>query len=210
MSEPEPTPTGDSAAPPTCAPITLWGNPVLRRRAEPVTVFDASVQRLVDQLFETMYAIDSGVGLAANQIGALQRVFVFDCRDGLVGHVVNPVVEVIGPDLQDGGEGCLSLPGIGMDTVRSLRARVTGQDATGDDIAYEGEGLRARAFQHETDHLDARLYIDLHPARTRRKLEKEMRDSEWFGHHSLDPASELYRRAQGFDDEDAEPIDPVE
>lgn len=97
-----------------------------------------------------------------------------------------------------------------MDTVRSLRARVTGQDATGDDIAYEGEGLRARAFQHETDHLDARLYIDLHPARTRRKLEKEMRDSEWFGHHSLDPASELYRRAQGFDDEDAEPIDPVE
>jgi peptide deformylase len=189
-------------APSPCAPITLWGNPVLRRRAEPVTVFDAGVQRLVDRLFETMYAIDSGVGLAANQIGELQRVFVFDCRDGLVAHVVNPVVEILDSDLQDGGEGCLSLPGIGMDTVRALRARVTGQDAKGNDIVYEGEGLRARAFQHETDHLDGKLYIDLHPTRTRKQLEKEMRASEWFGMHSIDPRSDLYREVQGFDDDE--------
>ena len=68
----------DPTEPSPCAPITLWGNPVLRRRAEPVTVFDAEIRKLVDQLFETMYAIDSGVGLAANQIGRLERVFVVD------------------------------------------------------------------------------------------------------------------------------------
>lgn len=201
MSDPDPRP---------CRPITLWGNPVLRRRAEPVTVFDAGVQRLVDELFETMYAIDSGVGLAANQIGELQRVFVFDCRDGVVGHVVNPVVEVLDSDLQDGGEGCLSLPGIGTDTVRALRARVTGQDAKGNEISYEGEGLRARAFQHETDHLDGKLYIDLQPVRSRKKMEKEMRDAEWFGMHSIDPRSDLYREVQGFDDEDFDDEQPVE
>jgi peptide deformylase len=199
-SDPQPTP---------CAPITLWGNPVLRKRAEPVTVFDASVQRLVDELFETMYAIDSGVGLAANQIGRLERVFVIDCRDDLAVEVVNPEVEILGADLQDGGEGCLSLPGVGLETVRALRARVRGQDAKGNDVVYEGEGLRARAFQHETDHLNGRLYIDLHPTKTRKKIEDEMRASEWFGQHVLDPRGELYRTVQGFDDpdDDGEPVE---
>ena len=201
MTEAEPTVDPDE--PPTpCAPITLWGNPVLRQRAEPVTVFDASIQRLADELFETMYAIPTGVGLAANQIGRLERMFVIDCRDDLVVAVVNPVVELLGPDLQDGGEGCLSLPGQGIETVRSLRARVTGQDPKGNDISYEGEGLRARAFQHETDHLNGRLYIDLHPTKTRKAIEDDMRASEWFGNHALDPRSDLYRRAQGDDHDD--------
>lgn len=185
-----------------CAPVTLWGNPVLRRRAEEVTVFDSSIQRLADELFETMYAIPTGVGLAANQIGRLERMFVIDCRDGLVAAVVNPVVEILGSDLQDGGEGCLSLPGMGLETVRALRARVTGQDPKGNEISYEGEGLRARAFQHETDHLNGRLYIDLHPTRARKRIEKEMRESDWFGLAALDPLSEQYRRAQGADDEE--------
>jgi peptide deformylase len=193
--------TDDHEHPGTCAPITLWGNPVLRKRAQPVTVFDAEIERLVDQLFETMYAIETGVGLAANQIGRLERVFVFDCRDGLAAAVVNPVVEVLGADLQDGGEGCLSLPGLGLPTVRAQRCRVSGQDTKGNDITYEGEGLRARAFQHETDHLNGRLYIDLHPTKARKQLEDEMRASEWYGHHALDPLSDLYRRAQGADDE---------
>jgi peptide deformylase len=192
----------DPTEPSPCAPITLWGNPVLRRRAEPVTVFDAEIRKLVDQLFETMYAIDSGVGLAANQIGRLERVFVVDCRDGLAAEVINPEVEILGPDLQDGGEGCLSLPGVGLPTVRALRARVRGYDAKGNEVVYEGEGLRARAFQHETDHLNGKLYIDQHPAKVRKKIEDEMRASEWFGHHSLDPRGELYRRVQGFDEPD--------
>ncbi|QGG94573.1 peptide deformylase [Actinomarinicola tropica] len=186
-----------------CAPVTLWGNPVLRKRCTPVTVFDGEVQRLVDQLFETMYAIPTGVGLAANQIGRTERVFVFDCRDGLAAAVVNPTVTVLDADLQEGGEGCLSLPGMGLITTRALRCRVTGQDATGAEIAYEGEGLRARCFQHETDHLNGKLYIDLHPTKVRKRLEDEMRAAEWFGEPALDPTSESYRRAQG-DDEDGD------
>lgn len=204
-TSPEPSSPAIESDVKPCAPITLWGNPVLRRRAEEIKVFDASIQKLADELFETMYAIPTGVGLAANQIGRLERMFVIDCRDGLVAAVANPVVEILGADLQEGGEGCLSLPGVGLDTVRALKARVTGQDPKGNPVTYEGEGLRARAFQHETDHLNGRLYIDLHPARTRKKIEKEMRDSDWFGLHELDPRSEQYRDAQGYDeDEDDE------
>jgi hypothetical protein len=87
-----------------------------------------------------------------------------------------------------------------------MRCRVTGQDAKGNEIAYEGEGLRARAFQHETDHLNGRLYIDLHPTKVRRRLEDEMRAEDWFGLPHLDPRSEEYRRAQG-DEEDDEPVE---
>jgi peptide deformylase len=182
-----------------CAPITLWGNPILRRPATPVTLFDAKVKRLVDQLFETMYAIETGVGLAANQIGRPESVFVFDCRDGLVAHVVNPVVEVIGADVQDGTEGCLSLPGIEFPTVRFQRCRVRGQDLRGDDVVYEADGLRSRCFQHETDHLNGHVYIDHLKRRTRTRAEAFMRATPWFGNDAVDPASDLYRRAQGFD-----------
>jgi len=180
-----------------CEPITLWGNPVLRQQTSPVTVFDASVQRLVDQLFETMYAIDVGVGLAATQIGRTDAVFVFDCRDGLIGHVVNPVVQRVGLELQDGEEGCLSLPGLGAPTVRFESCRVTGQNARGDEIIYEGTELRSRCFQHETDHLNGKLYIDHLNPEVRSELEDEMRNSEWYGKNSLDPKSKMYRTAQG-------------
>jgi len=177
-----------------CEPITLWGNPVLREQTKPVKVFDASIKKLVDQLFETMYAIDVGVGLAANQIGRTEAVFVFDCRDGLIGHVVNPVVERVGLEIQDGEEGCLSLPGFGAPTVRFLDCRVRGQNAKGDDIVYEGTGLRARAFQHETDHLHGKLYIDRLNVDIRSDIEDEMMASDWYGRDSLDPKSKLYRR----------------
>ncbi len=180
-----------------CEPITLWGNPVLRKQTTRVTVFDASVRKLVDQLFETMYAIDVGVGLAATQIGRTDSVFVFDCRDGLVGHVVNPVVERVGLEIQDGEEGCLSLPGFGAPTVRFESCRVKGQNLNGDDIVYEGTGLRARCFQHETDHLNGKLYIDHLNPDLRAEIEEEMRATEWHGRNSLDPKSRLYRRAQG-------------
>ena len=179
-----------------CEPITLWGNPVLRETASPVTVFDASIKRLVDQLFETMYAIDSGVGLAANQIGRTQRVFVFDCHDDMPGYVINPVLEPIEVEAQTGGEGCLSLPGFALDTVRLLKCNVTGQDVNGSEIRYEGDGLRARCFQHEVDHLNGRLYIDHHPDDVRSDIEAEMRDTGWYGHNDMDPKSKLYRSYQ--------------
>ncbi len=180
----------------TCEPITLWDNPVLRTTTAPVTVFDKNIRRLVDQLFETMYAIETGVGLAATQIGRTERVFVFDCHDGVVGHVINPVVEPLGSEVLPGWEGCLSLPGVSAETSRLNRCRVTGQDADGNDIAYDGEGLRARCFQHELDHLNGVLYIDHQPDGVRTQLEQEMRDSEWYGNLSLDPHTALYKRSQ--------------
>lgn len=183
-----------------CEPITLWGNPVLREKGSPVTVFDKNIKRLVDQLFETMYAIDTGVGLAANQIGRTERVFVFDCQDGDPGYVINPVIEIVSVEPQTGGEGCLSLPGFALDTARMARCNVSGVDSTGNPVAHEGEGLRARCFQHEVDHLDGRLYIDHHPDSVRDEVEKEMRAQPWFGNDDLDPKSKLYRASQDPED----------
>ncbi len=176
--------------------ITLWGNPILRTPATPVTTFDRSIANLVEELFDTMYSIETGVGLAANQIGRPESVFVFDCQDDVVGHVINPVVEPIGTRFQDGAEGCLSLPGYQLETVRLMECRVKGQDLKGDDIVYEGSGLRSRCFQHETDHLNGRLYIDCHDSEVTNTIEDHMRTSPWYGNKSLDPSSELYRRSQ--------------
>ncbi len=181
-----------------CEPITLWGNPVLRQVATPVTVFDRDIKKLVDQLFDTMYAIDIGVGLAANQIGRTDRVFVFDCRDDVEGYVINPVIEfaATGTTEQIGVEGCLSLPGEELVTTRIEACTVRGQDVRGNDISYEGTGLRSRCFQHEVDHLNGTLYIDHHPDDVRGELENKMRGEEWFGQHSIDPRSKLYRSIQ--------------
>jgi peptide deformylase len=184
-----------------CQHVTLYGNPVLRQRAEIVTTFDESIEALIEQLFDTMYAIGSGVGLAANQIGRPESAFVFDCRDGLAGSVVNPTLEIIGTDLQEGWEGCLSLPGLDLETVRYLRCSVSGQDAHGAPVTYEGEGFRSRCFQHETDHLRGMLYIDHHPVKVRKGIDAEVKTTEWFGHASLDPRSETYRHAQGEDED---------
>jgi len=182
--------------------ITLWGNPILRQAATPITVFDKSTEALIDLLFETMYSIDVGVGLAANQIGRSESAFVFDCRDGLVGHVINPVIERIGTDFQSGSEGCLSLPGYDLDTVRFEKCRVRGHDKSGNEIVYEGEGLRSRCFQHEADHLAGKLYIDHQSPEVKADIEADMSDSEWHGNDSLDPESKLYVRCQAGADED--------
>lgn len=180
--------------------MTLWGNPVLRETCTPVTVFDRQIKRLVDQLFETMYATETGVGLAANQIGRTERVFVFDCEDDVVGYVINPKLEPIGVEPQTGGEGCLSLPGFDLETVRLLMCNVHGQDIKGNDVSYDGEGLRARCFQHEVDHLNGRLYIDHASESVRSEIEDEMRTEPWFGNNDLDPKSKLYRASQNPDD----------
>lgn len=180
----------------TCPPITLYGNPVLRTPAVPVTDVGEPLVRLVDDLFATMRAIETGVGLAANQIGRSEAVFVFDCGGDDVGHVVNPELEVLGEEEQDGPEGCLSLPGVTLWTGRAERARVRGIDAAGDPVLLEGEGLVARCFQHEVQHLQGRLYVDLHPLAVRNDVDATLRSAEWFGLPSVDPRSELYRRAQ--------------
>ena len=138
-------------------PIRTIGDPVLRTRAEEVTAFDDALRRLVADMHETMLDV-GGVGLAAPQVGVSVRLFTWAVEGG-AGHVVNPVLEV-GEEPQEGGEGCLSVPGLAYDTPRRNWARVTGLDQHGAPVTVEGTGLLARCLQHETDHLDGRLYVD--------------------------------------------------
>lgn len=139
--------------------IRRLGDPVLRLRCEEIETFDGSLRTLADDMFETMYAAP-GIGLAANQIGRSIRLFVYDGGEGAgSGAVVNPtIVERDGG--QDEDEGCLSIPGVYRPTPRAMSVRLEGKDLDGNLIALEAEGLLARIFQHETDHLDGTVYVD--------------------------------------------------
>jgi len=159
-------------------PIRLFGDPVLRTPAEPVTVFDKELRILVRDLTETM--LDApGVGLAAPQLGVSLRVFAY-CVDDVVGHLVNPVLDLTDEE-QDGEEGCLSLPGLSYDTKRAFGVVAKGFDMHGEPITVEGTELLARCVQHETDHLDGVLFIDRLDKVARKAALKEIRESEWFG-----------------------------
>ena len=152
-------------------PIRLFGDPVLRTPAEPVTVFDKELRVLVRDLTETM--LDApGAGLAAPQLGVSLRVFAY-C-------VVNPVLD-LSEEEQDGEEGCLSLPGLSYDTKRAFGVVAKGFDMHGEPITVEGTELLARCVQHETDHLDGVLFIDRLDKAARKAALKEIRESEWFG-----------------------------
>jgi peptide deformylase len=135
-------------------------DPVLREKAKPVTKFNSNLHKLLDDMAETMYDAN-GVGLAAPQIGILKRVIVIDTGDehGLI-EMVNPeIIEKSGE--QFGPEGCLSIPGINGEVRRAMKVKVRGQDRHGVEYTMEGEGLLARAFQHEVDHLNGVLFTDL-------------------------------------------------
>ncbi|WP_019631991.1 peptide deformylase [Actinomadura atramentaria] len=166
----------------TARPITLVGTPVLHRPLRPVTEFDDALAELVDDMFASMYAAD-GVGLAANQIGVDLRLFVYDCADAdgvdRKGVVANPTLVLPeGPDrrLDDGEEGCLSVPGPHASVPRPDRATCHGFDTTGAPITVEGTGVLARCLQHETDHLDGKLYIDRLSKRVRKRVLQEMEE----------------------------------
>ena len=151
----------------TSVPIRLIGDPVLRRPAEPVADFDAELRALVQDLRETL-AASGGAGLAAPQIGVGLRVFALapQLSDGKLDHFVNPVLTFPDEEEQSGPEGCLSIPGIYLDTKRRQNVVAKGFTADGDPVQVVGEGLLARCLQHETDHLDGVLFIDrLDPGR---------------------------------------------
>ena len=160
-------------------PVRLFGDPVLRTPTEPVTEFDGRVATVVENLFDTVDH-EGGAGLAAPQIGVGMRVFVYSCA-GRRGHIVNPVWEAVGPEMQDGPEGCLSIPGITEPTSRHRRVRVEGQDMHGRPVEFECEDLLARAVQHETDHLDGVLFLQRLEAEHRREAMRQIRQSTWFG-----------------------------
>jgi peptide deformylase len=158
--------------------ITLYGTEVLHRPTREVTDFGPDLGKLVDRMFEEMYAAE-GVGLAANQIGVDLQVFVLDCpdKDGkrTVAHVVNPVLELPPPPrhLDDDIEGCLSVPGQHANVARPATASVTGLDKSGKPLRIDGTGMLARCLQHEYDHLQGRVYVDRLSARQRRAILKE-------------------------------------
>jgi peptide deformylase len=156
--------------------IRTLGDPVLREKARPVERFDGRLRRLVDDMFETMYAAP-GVGLAAPQVGISQRFFVFDDGEGTKGFVANPeMVDLREEEVRD--EGCLSIPGPFYPTTRAMHAAVRGQDVEGRPLEMEGSGLLARIFQHETDHTDGILYVDRLPPEGRREVMRLLREHE--------------------------------
>jgi peptide deformylase len=159
-------------------PIRLLGDPVLRSPADPVVDFDKELRRLVADLIDTMRD-EGGAGLAAPQLGVSLRVFAFDVDD-VVGHLVNPVLEFPDEEEQDGPEGCLSIPGVYVDTRRRQHVVAKGFNQYGDPVQIVGSGMMSRCAQHETDHLDGVLFLDrLDPAR-RKEAMREIRASDWY------------------------------
>jgi len=142
--------------------VRYYGDPALRNRAREVTEFDASLLSLVEDMQETMKAYN-GVGLAANQVGVLQRVLVVDVP---VDEATRARYALVNPELdqragtETGEEGCLSIPGLYEDVRRSQRVRVRALDEHGRPIEFVAEGYLARALQHEVDHLDGVLFVD--------------------------------------------------
>ena len=166
-------------------PIVKFGNPVLEKPSEKVTVFDEELKKLVEDMFESMYAA-RGVGLAAPQIGISRRIAVVDVTfkedpdAKLV--LINP--EIIHKEgKQNEEEGCLSLPEIREKVSRAERVRVRAQDVEGNWFEIDGEELLARAFQHEIDHLDGILFIFRVSGLKRdlllRKIRKMQKNGEW-------------------------------
>jgi peptide deformylase len=143
-------------------PILKYGDLVLHERARAVDAVTAEVDRLIEDMIETMY-VAPGVGLAAPQVGVPLRIFVVDLS---IGHNRADLIVMVNPEFveRDGmqieEEGCLSVPGFNATVVRPARAVVRGLDRTGAEHQREGTDLLARAFQHEMDHLDGMLFVD--------------------------------------------------
>src|ERR671932_404951 len=142
------------------AQIRQYPDPALRMKAKPVEEFDDDLRRLVDRMSALM--VDAvGVGLAANQVGILRRVFVFDRGDDDgVAALVNPVLVSRGDELRTEDEGCLSLQGVLVPVERPASVRIEGKDERGKDVAYDLDGNPARCVQHELDHLAGIPIID--------------------------------------------------
>ncbi|MFP5310073.1 MAG: peptide deformylase [Actinomycetes bacterium] len=153
--------------------VRIFGDPVLRQRAHEVTDFDGRLARLAEDMHATM--LDApGVGLAANQVGVLKRLFTWQV-DEEGGAVVNPVVADASDDVEVDDEGCLSFPGLFYEVERPLRIAVDWQDVHGEPHRVELEGFNARVWLHEMDHLNGVLFIDHLAKHDRKEAMKQMR-----------------------------------
>ncbi|MEV0676141.1 peptide deformylase [Actinosynnema sp. NPDC050436] len=165
--------------------IVPFGTPVLHARTRPVERFDDELRLLVADMYETMDDAP-GAGLAANQVGVDLRVFVYDCGPDARGCLVNPVLERLDGGLQDGGEGCLSAPGLGYPTPRALNVRCSGFDEHGVARVVTASGYLARCFQHEVDHLDGVVYVQRLGGKARRRAERDVVGSAWYQRSTVD------------------------
>ena len=162
-------------------PIRLFGDPVLTTPAAEVTTFDKELRKLVKDLTDTMMDAP-GAGLAAPQLGVSLRVFTYDVDD-VIGHLINPVLD-LSDEMQEGDEGCLSVPDLAFNTRRAMRVVAKGMNEFGEPVVIEGSELMARCVQHETDHLDGIMFIDRLDTETRKEAMRAIREAEWFGENA--------------------------
>ncbi len=195
-------------------PIVVYGEPVLHRRAEAVTVFDDALRTLVSDMYETLRA-SNGVGLAATQIGVGKQIFVYDADDEDAGVrrrgvFINPIL--VGskvpegrPDAETESEGCLSVPALDFPLKRSEKVTITGVDENGETVSLAVTGWFARIMQHEYDHLQGTLYVDHLQDRWKRRWKRAQKaegfdrpglswlpgvDPDPFGHDAVDEGAD--------------------
>jgi peptide deformylase len=138
--------------------IRIFGDPVLKTPAAAVTDIDGKVARLVDNMFDTLMLSDTGIGLAAPQIGVQKQVFVWEIEDDRQ-VIINPeIVESSGEWVYE--EGCLSIPGLYVEMTRPNQVLMRGRDMDGNEVEFEADELMGRLFQHELDHLNGVLMFD--------------------------------------------------
>ncbi|GAA4528716.1 peptide deformylase [Amycolatopsis samaneae] len=158
--------------------LRYFGDPVLKSVCDPVTTFDKKTEALVKDLLDTVKP-GGRAGLAAPQIGVGLRVFSYDVG-GLTGYVINPEIVSLSEETHEIGEGCLSVPELWFPVRRAKHAVVRGVDLRNEPIEVEGTEVLAQCLQHETDHLDGKLYLDrLLPERKKQAL-REAREKDWF------------------------------
>ena len=157
--------------------VVKYGDPALRSVARPIDRFDDALVEEVRRMGHLMHDA-YGIGLAATQLGVMHRVLVFRTElEGAVAALVNPVLEWSSKDKETAEEGCLSLPGVGVEVERPVHVRVRAQDERGEPILVEASGLEARVIQHEMDHLDGVLILDKTSRDQRKQAMRALREA---------------------------------
>ena len=154
--------------------VRTFGDPVLKSRASKVKDCDEPLKQLAEDMMRVMHERE-GVGLAANQIGRLKRIFVAAYEDDEY-VIINPEIEERSETIEKDTEGCLSIPETRVEVERPTAVTVTGQDLSGAPVRVEAEGLLARIFQHEIDHLDGVLILDRTDRESRKNAMREIRE----------------------------------
>ena len=139
--------------------IVLYGDPILERKADPVTEFNPDLEVLVGEMFDAMKR-DRGIGLAAPQVGVSKRIFVVEADDDKRRVFINPEIIMTSPEIAEYEEGCLSFPGLYFMVKRPASLRIQAFNEKGRPFVLEADGLLARVILHENDHLDGKLFID--------------------------------------------------